>query len=533
MKRAGKKLELLFAILVPLLALRSEVRGGTGHDDEHDTPSNPPPVANPRAPGKGSGEGRKGGCETTPPGLAESANNETEDFSSVVSYLTNPECVANSRSLGAAALSHGVKFNTYGGVDLDKLASKLKSSDTDQLRQIDIQLSKTVPGLLRQNPMSSKQLTAMIGQLAVLSPGAARSSLVTLIEQEIYSADVALAGAGNKAAKDQTVGELAKSLVKMGAGEPIIATEMAASVEDKALLAQADSLAKIFRALGPATSYEPTLAPAFNLSAGALTRGVQRGKGFYPVTDKANLLKTIFVAIQASLKGNENLENGSVELNEAYQSLAGGFPLKATALKEAWREAIRILSKTYTQKALATAVALSLREDSVYLPPEESYELVGAGKNYPELSSAVQNNFLKAWDRLSSNYLSQKIKREPFELTKKKFFDPLMDALLELGPERLDLRFLKAAWINGLIRDEDIEKRFPRFMLSFLDKKEAAMDKFSRGEGDLESSIALSAENFGVTWAITSLYAPALHEWVTKYEENEESSKNSSATETK
>src|SRR5262249_4686408 len=144
--------------------------------------------------------------------------------------------------------------------------------DFESGKRIDMQLTQAVPNILRQNAMSTNELMPILGQLAILSPQAARTTLANLITQELYAGDQMILLAGRRGG-DAAAQDLARTLLRLGANESLIASELAENVEDMALLAQADSLGRVFRAMAAAAAVESSLVPTFNLTAGAFNRG--------------------------------------------------------------------------------------------------------------------------------------------------------------------------------------------------------------------------------------------------------------------
>src|SRR5690606_31599292 len=123
----------------------------------------------------------------------------------------------------------------------------------------------------------SSEMLPLLGQLSLLSPTAARTTLTTLIRQEAENADAKLAQA-KADLKPAIAADLAVSLLRMGVLDPVVASDLSGAVEELALTVQADSLGKFFRGLAAAAAADAALAPTFNQSATALNRGVQKGK---------------------------------------------------------------------------------------------------------------------------------------------------------------------------------------------------------------------------------------------------------------
>ena len=82
------------------------------------------------------------------------------------------------------------------------------------------------------------------------------------------------------------------------------------------------------------------------------------------------MLLAVFEAVKSAIFSSVSLEPGTAEFNEALDLLLRGYPLNATKLKNMWKEAIRMLSISNTQTALAHAVALSLTPEFIFLIPD-------------------------------------------------------------------------------------------------------------------------------------------------------------------
>jgi hypothetical protein len=212
------------------------------------------------------------------------------------------------------------------------------------------------------------------------------------------------------------------------------------------------------------------------------------------------------------------LEPGSEDLNEALSSLLSGYPLKATSLKKMWKDALKVLGQTDSQTALADAVGLSLTPGMIFLMPEDSALLMVAARNYPQISTAIQTNFLSGWSDLWERLHAGGISVEKFNRLKDRFFVPLVSQILDLGADRIDSRWLKHILDRGLVADEDIEKRFPRFVLAYLERRDRA-SRIAQKSPEFESAFNAMAENLAVLWTLSSTHVPALLKWVKKYDQ--------------
>ncbi len=483
------------------------------HDDNGGGPSQKP-IASP------SSRGRQGagGCSVDPESLADFANGEAYDFRGMVSYLSSPACAESGRIIAQVALLKGVHFSSSGPIKLEPFAKGMSYEDLASWKKIDNLVQTEIPNMLRDSPLSSNEMLPIVGQLALLSPDAARYAMVNLIEKELYAADQLLSQDKTDAQRSLTANSIAQTLDRMGVEESAIASELASQVEDMAQLALADSLAKIFRTLGVATLVDPGLVASFNLSAGALNRGVQKAKNIYSEGNQDELLKAVFAGIKAAIGGNESLEPGALELNEALATLLNGKALNITSLQKVWAEALKVLGATTTQAALADAVALSLTPDVVFLSDRARKPLVDAAKNYPVLALSLQAQFLASLQRSEEAVKAGQSTKAHWEQVRRRFFQPLATAMLDLGPDRMDHRWLREIWTHGFVTDEDIEKRFPRFVLAYLDKQNQAM-KLALRSPDLEGNFTAMTQSFAVLWTLSSAQIPALSDWAKRFDQ--------------
>ncbi len=458
--------------------------------------------------------GGTGGCRVIPDTLADFANGERYDYSSMVTFLTDPQCAVVAPQVSQMAIASGVAFRDKSPFKLDSFARGLPKNSLESSKKLDLALKEMVPPLMRQNPLSTTEMLPLLGQLSLLSPSSARFALAKVIEQELYAGDGLLQASTGKG-KAIAAGSLAATLVRLGAGESLIANEMAESVEDMALLAQADSLARYFRALSAAASVEASLVPTFNLTAGALNRGVQRGKGTYPTGATEGLVTSLFEAIRTAMSASAALEPGAAELNEAFGALLKGAPITAKELGRIWKEAVRVLAVSTSQTSLADVVSVSLTPEFMFLKPAQKEYLMQAARNYPQIAGSVQSTFLKSWDRMWTDLNAGRIPVAQFNRIKQQHFEPMTVSILELDPYLIDPKWLGEVVRRGMVKDDDIERRFPRFVLAFLDRRDRA-SKIATMETGLEPTVSSLAENFAVLWNLSQIHMPALSEWVRK-----------------
>lgn len=468
-------------------------------------------------PGAGARRPTGGGCRVSPGALADFANGDRYDYSQMVTYLTSADCAAASYQVSQAAMSAGVTFNNKAPYNLDRFASNLSRNSLESGKRLDASLQGSLPGIMRSNPLSATEMLPIVGQLAILSPSTARFAMGQLIKKELEVGDQLIQSGG---ARGRQVGAvtLAQTLVRLGATEGVIASEMAQGVEEMALLAQADSLAKYFRALASAASVEAALVPTFNLTAGAFNRGVQRGWEEYAERDRRSVLVSLFKAVQAGISASAALEPGVAELNDALGAMMQQRSITATSLKKLWSEAVRILAISGSQPALASAVALSLTPEFVFLKPSQTKALMAASRNYPSVAGAVQRTFLMSWQKMWQDLNEGRLPVARFNRMKRRYFEPMVKRILGWDPYLIDPYWLGMVVRADLVKDEDVEKRFPRLVLAFLERRDRA-SKVATLESGLEPTVSSLTENLAVLWALSSVHVPALIDWVAKYDQ--------------
>ena len=512
---------IVYFLIACTLVGQPQAWAGADHDHDHDAPvfngGGPSPGSFGRRPQESGGRPGPAGCRVLPGTLASFANGERYDYSSMVTYLTSPGCAMAAPEISQLAISQGVDFSRDGAIKLAPWAESLKRSAADGNKRLDIALRRAVPNMMLGAPMGTNELLPIVGQLALISPTASRFTLGQVIKNELILGDDILQMSDSSGRQASAI-NLAQTLIRLGASESLIASEMAASAEEMAVLAQADSLAKYLRALSAAASVEASLVPTFNLTAGALNRGVQKGKQFYSKDSNEGLLNSVFTAIRAALGASPALEPGSAELNEALGVLLNGDSLAATELIKAWKDVIRILAVSTTQGALADAMSVSLTPEFIFLINDEQENLMLAAKNYPQMAGAIQLTFLKSWEQMWNDVNAGVINVAKFNEMKSQYFAPMVSRILDLDPYLIDPTWLGTVIEKKLVSDSDIEKRFPRFVLAFLDRRDRA-SKVATMENGLEPTVSSLAENFAVLWTLSSIHMPALFNWVKKHDE--------------
>lgn len=523
---SGRKQAVFFLYTCLLFGqLPAWAEGGPEHDRAK--PWQKPPAQAPGAPHTRSGglpsdipvRERPIGDERCPVDareVAEFANGEQLHYGALVTALTAPPCMAQSRELGLAAISYGVNFSVKSPYRLDGFAQAFGKNDLESARYMEASLARTIPGLLRSNPLGSSELLPILGQLTILSPEAARSALTNLIRQEIYAGQQRLSSADRRS-QDLIAAELARTLVKLGANESILATKLADDVEEMALLAESSSLGDFFRGLSAAASADPSLVPTLNVSAGAFSRGIVRGKMLYGKDGKNSLLVALFESVRAMLGYGDSLEAAAGELDRGLAALLGGDRVTDTSLRLLWRSAMRVLAQARNQEALADSVAAALTPKIVFLSAPDLELVLGAARNYPQVAGSVQANFLLSWRREWQALQDGKTKIAVFNRMREKYFEPLVAEILEFEPAWIDAYWLDEVLLRNLVEDELIEKRFPRLVLAHLDRRERAVQAAAVEDGP-EPVITAFAENFAVLWSINRVHLPALSKWVRKYD---------------
>ncbi len=505
------------------------------HDHDHDKPAGPSGNKNgggrsnptkrvrrndtPQA--DGPAERRfEDGCSVSPQGLADFANGERYDYGNLVTFLTSSGCAPVARQVSLSAISYGVSFSDKLPFKLDGFGNSFPKADLESARQQERTLANTAPAILRTSSLSSSELLPIVGQLSILSPTAGRAALANVMQKELAAADRRMQEDGLKS-RDGVALDIAKTMIKLGAAEGVMAAKLAEELEEQAVLAQADSLTRSFRALAAAANVEGSLIPTFNLAAGALSRGVQRGQKIYGEEERANLMKTLFAAVKASLTTTGALENGAAQINEGLAALLSGKALTSTRLRSFWKDAVKILTLSPSQTALADAVAFSVTPQIVFLSPQDKEPLLQAAQTYPEIADSLQRNFLIAWRKIAKDYLKKKINRAYYVKMRDKYLEPMVNELLDLDPVLVNQEWLATVVRFDLVDDAQIEKRFPRLVLNELDRRDKA-NRLAMSQAGPDPVVEAMSENLSVVWTLSSVELPALFKWVKKYEEKEE-----------
>jgi hypothetical protein len=296
-----------------------------------------------------------------------------------------------------------------------------------------------------------------------------------------------------------------------------MASQIAESVGNMALLAEADSLGKLLPALATIATAQSGLIPTFNLSAAAVSRALGAGKNNFDPDVRDNLFISLFRGVKAATLGSANLDPGSADLNEALSGLTKGKPLPPHVMAKLWRDTLQILIDTNNQTALADAVGASLTPDFIFLSPADIRRLISATTNYPSLASDLQKNLLVAWDRSWNELKLNHISIGQFNQLRHRFFEPLVDSILSLDVALLNPEWLRTVLSYGLVHDEQIEKRFPGYVLAFLQWGDEAAARSGTKEAGFEKELGAMAQSFSVLWTLSNVHLPALMTWVKKY----------------
>ncbi len=454
-------------------------------------------------------------CYVKPSSLVNFANGESYDFTSLVTFLTSSPCINSSTEIAKIAMSYDIRFSNKAPFRLDYWAKNYGSLSNESLKKRELQIQQNISSLYRLTNLTSSETFPLIGQLAILSPSAARFMLSKAIEKELFNASDVINSSNDR---QSAAVNLSKTLLKLGATEAVLASEMARSVEEMALLCQADSLVRYFRALSAATGVEAHLIPTHNITSSAFYRGIKKKDLLsFSNTEREKMLNAVFEAIYSSVTSSSELESSIAELNESLGILIKDSPLTITSLKNLYKEAIHVLSLTDSQEFLSTAVAKSLTPESVFLLKEYRQDLVNAAKRYPEIAGAIQKTFLESWEKMWKDLSSNHISVAKFNRIKNKYFEPYVKLILEWPNDLIDYKWLSIVLANKLVEDEDIEMRFPKLVLSLLEKRDT-INKEAANTNELSPLVSSLAENMAILWSLSRLHIPALQNWVKKYD---------------
>lgn len=447
-------------------------------------------------------------------GLAAFANGDDYNLGGMISFLTDSNCQERQSQIVREALSQRISFNETP-FHLKKIATGFDPSSLQSVEYTNQTLTRVVPVILKDHPLNNNAILPILGQVAVLSQPAARKILAEMIQTELISSD-ALMKTSNRE-KGTLASDLAKTLLTYGASSPLIASEIAEATEEMALSAQVDSLGKILSALGEAARAEDELIPALELTVGGTRRGLEKGDSFLGREEKQALLKLIFDRLKPNFLAEAEFDGVSLDYNRALKVLLKNKSLNQTSLRDAWRECLQILSLNRNQIALATALGLSLTGDMVYLSSADRQLLLVASNNYRVLAIAVQRSFLAAWNEAWDSLQDRRLPPGIFNARKDKYFIPTAEGILELEPEFIEREWVKFAWEKKMVRDEQIETRFPKIVLVQLKRRENALKRLNV-DPSIQNQMVSMAESLAASRFLSSVQLPALHGWIKKNE---------------
>ncbi|MFM8314418.1 MAG: hypothetical protein ACKOA8_09050, partial [Deltaproteobacteria bacterium] len=318
-------------------------------------------------------------CEVRSGDIARFANGEVYNFGAVVSLVAKPSCAVMSNSLVINELSQGINFNRVP-FHLDEFSKGFSSLTVEGKKKVELGIDRNLRTQLNAENYSNKELLPVLGQLALLSPKAARSTLAYLITQELIAQELeGKQGLVNGRDVSSAVDTIS-ILKRFGADEPLIVQELSADVEEMASNSQADSLGKVLTGLALAAREVDVFALAFNSSAGAFNRGVRQSNNDYTADERNSLLKAGFSVANASVGYSPSIEPGAQEVNEALKVLLRGAALDETSLKNVWRKVVEVTAASSGQTALAQALALSLTSNVIFLSKGDRDSLLSSAK---------------------------------------------------------------------------------------------------------------------------------------------------------
>src|SRR5690606_34169059 len=114
-----------------------------------------------------------------------------------------------------------------------------------------------------------------------------------------------------------------------------------------------------------------------------------------------------------------------------------------------------------------------------------------------------------AYNKLWTNLQSKRLSQERFMELRRKFMKPWVSSILELGPARLTRSWLSEVIRMKLVADEDIEQKFPLFVLANLQRGDRAT-LGAIGSDGVAPKLASAAENFAALWSLSVIHMPML-----------------------
>ena len=143
--------------------------------------------------------------------------------------------------------------------------------------------------------------------------------------------------------------------------------------------------------------------------------------------------------------------------------------------------------------------------------------LLSSAKIHGSVAEAIQLAFLEAWKESREQLLSKKLKITAFNERKDKFFEAWVKGILDLEPE-----FVRAGWLQeviqrGLVKDEEIQNKVPKFVLALFESQESSAKKMVIEE-KVEPWMISAMTSFGVLWNLSQVHIPVLENWSKKHE---------------
>lgn len=510
-----KKTKNILRVLVLLFVFSFNLQAQPGeHENDPIDNRKDNPYSN-RKVNPGGQEELDGGCGVERGDIANFANGEKFNFQSVVSYVAKSGCSPQRLPILRQELQEGIRFN-HTPFRFDDIAKNYTGLTTEERKRVEYSIYDKMNSQMTLTPMSGKDLLPILGQLALLSPKAARSTLAYIITQELISQEMKGNSSSNGTRDISSNIETVSMLARLGANEPLIIQELSAQVEEMATTSQADSLGKILTGLALAAREADQFATTFNSSAGAFSRAIKDSSENYSAEERSNLLKAGFKIADASAGYSPSIEPGAQEINEALGVLLKGDKLDETVLKNFWRKVVDVTSASSGQTALAQALALSISSDVIFLPKVDREKMLSCAKTHPAVAFAIQRAFLEGWEESNRQVLKKKMRITAFNEKRQKFFEPWVVGLLGLEANLIEPVWLAETVKKGLIKDEDVQTKFPRLVLSLLEKQEQIGKDVLLVERQ-DRWLASYVNSFDVLWSLNETYLPALEKWSKKH----------------
>jgi hypothetical protein len=219
----------------------------------------------------------------------------------------------------------------------------------------------------------------------------------------------------------------------------------------------------------------------------------------------------------ASAGYSPSVEPGAQELNEAMSLLIGGAPLDETSLRKLWRKVLDVTAVSSGQSALAQALALSFTGEVIFLSKLDRDKMMASAKTHPVIAIALQQAFLEAWTQAREQLLYRKMRVSLFNQRKEKFFQPWVSGLIDLEEPSLHPSWLREVSQKGLLKDEEIQMRFPKFVLSLMNQQERIAQRVTQDE-TTENVLSAAFANADILWKLSQIHIPTLEKWAEKHQ---------------